>query len=219
LKLSTPEIARLRQAVSLAGTGWRAAAQDEFRAILLARARAFLHGGFSGVPSSNDRKKPESPDLEFGAVLEGMGLEAVDEEMARYLRGYPGTAGNGVESFLYWSKETHTGAKPIIGITHVSMLRGREPGRPSVLVASAQVYATHYLTASLSVTAIAESAGRDARYLLYARRSRADVFDGVFGRLVRRMVEGRVRSEAPVALASLRSRLEAGDPPASASLR
>ena len=85
------------------------------------------------------------------------------------------------------------------------------------VVAAKQVFATHYLTASLSLSLIS---GRETgpRYFVYIRLSRADVFHGAFGGLVRRIVQRRVRSEAPAILDALRRRLESGDPtPASGS--
>lgn len=39
------------------------------------------------------------------------------------------------------------------------------------------------------------------------------MLDGVFGGLVRRLIERRVRAEAPAVLNALRVRLESGDPP------
>jgi hypothetical protein len=42
---------------------------------------------------------------------------------------------------------------------------------------------------------------------------RTDAFEGLFGRFVRHMVEGRIRAEAPAVLDALRRKLEADDPP------
>ena len=54
---------------------------------------------------------------------------------------------------------------------------------------------------------------RSLRYLLYTRHSRVDVFRGALAGMVRRIVEKRIRSDAPEVLAGLRRRLESGDPP------
>jgi len=64
---------------------------------------------------------------------------------------------------------------------------------------------------AVSMTAIAGSG--EARYLVYLHRSHVDVLQGFFAGLVRRIVEGRIRDEAPAVLNALRSRLEHGDPP------
>jgi hypothetical protein len=83
---------------------------------------------------------------------------------------------------------------------------------PPALVISKQVFATHYRTAALSLTAIIGHGA--SRYLVYVHRSRLDVLHGFLGGLMRRIVEARVRDEAPAVLDALRSRLEHGDPPA-----
>jgi hypothetical protein len=59
-----------------------------------------------------------------------------------------------VESFLYWSKEELGGGKPIITITHVSMIPIPREAQTEMVVASKQVFATHYLSASLSLTSV-----------------------------------------------------------------
>jgi hypothetical protein len=104
--------------------------------------------------------------------------------------------------------ETIGGGKPIVSITHINIVRNRAEGRPEALVAVKQVYASHYLTASLSFTAISDASDSASRYLVYARRSRADVLTGPFAGLIRRTVERRIRSEGPALLDRLRRRLE-----------
>jgi hypothetical protein len=80
-------------------------------------------------------------------------------------------------------------------------------------VASRQIFASHYITGSLAVTAI--TGGASGRYLTYLNRSRVDILDGIFGGLVRRIAERRIREEAGDVVNGLRRRLEAGDPPVS----
>lgn len=110
------------------------------------------------------------------------------------------------------------GSEPIIAITHVSLFpvveygsaegRVTEQGTGGLTIAFKQVYATHYLTASLSLTSITPAGDGSPRYLVYARRSRADVLGGVFGGIIRKLIERRIRSEAPAALDRLRRKLE-----------
>jgi hypothetical protein len=107
-------------------------------------------------------------------------------EGAGYLRSFPDARTTTVESFLYWSKETLGSSKPIITITHVSLLpaiehsspanRASKPVSDAVTVAFKQVYATHYLTASLSLMSLTPApADGSPRYLVYTRRSRGCV--------------------------------------------
>ena len=133
-------------------------------------------------------------------------------DLTDYLTQYPHRASAGLESFLHWSKEA-LGGKPIITVTHVSIVRSADPGVPEALVAARQIFATHYMTGSLALTTITGGADRSPRYLMYLNRSRVDVLGGFFGGLVRRIMERRLRTEATDVVQGLRRRLEAGEPP------
>ena len=99
-----------------------------------------------------------------------------------------------------------------MSITHVAISRGDGSGAPLVVVAGKQVYANHYMIGALGLTMLLEDE-EGSRYLAYLNRSRVDVLGGLFGGLVRRIMEGRLRSEAGEAVQALRRRIEAGDPP------
>jgi hypothetical protein len=204
LKLSAAEMTHLRQAVVPAAGDWRKAAQNAFRGIVLARAVQYLAEGHSPSTSYQDERKRVLLDGEFAAIASEIALNHPELfPMTNYLRLYPKGEGEDVESFLYWSKES-LGAKPIVSVTHVAIVE-----RPNAtLVAKKQVYANHYLTASLSFTAIAAGPNGGDRYLFYLNHSRSDVFGGIFGGLIRRVVEKRLRDEAPAALERMRRRLE-----------
>jgi hypothetical protein len=213
VKLSAPEIERLRQAAVSGGAEWRPALQEAFRRVVLDRAQEYLAGGLAASLPYGDHKKPVSPQAEFDEIAARIGFEALyDARVLSYLRAYPAGSGNGVESFLYWSQETLGGGKPIISVTHVAIFRSLGDGPSDAVVAGRQIFATHYLTGSLSLTAVATGAGETPGYLMYIRRSRTDAFDGPFGRFVRHMVEKRIRADGPPVLDTLRRKLEGGDP-------
>lgn len=210
VKLAAAEMHRITAAIRAAGRNWKPAAQLAFRQVMLGRARAHLARGFAGAPPYEDHSDPDSPAAEFQELVDGWGLPGLCmASVLTHLRSYPADNGS-VESFLFWSKDTLGDMKPIVGITQVSIVRGCEPGQPTI-IASSQVYASHYLTASLSVSAVAQAAD-GGNYLVYARLSRADLFGGAFGGWIRRIVQKRVRAEGPGVLDGLRRRLEAGPP-------
>ena len=230
LKLSASDIARLAPLARERQPGWQAAVQQAFRQALLARATAYLDRGLPGLPPYADQEELESVENEFAPILKSstflrtrlpglaeylihypahQGRAATDEEFARPAEDVSADRHPG-ESFLYWSKEG-LGGKPIISITHVSIVRPRDPRAPDAVVASRQIFASHYITGSLAITAVI--GGPSGRYLTYLNRSRVDILDGVFGGLVRRIVERRLRDEAGDVVDGLRRRLESGDPP------
>lgn len=208
LKLSEQEIAALAPIARTRRAGWQGQVQEAFRDALLARATNYLASGLAGAPPYRDRNAAVRLDDEFQRLVGQSGfLASRVPTLIEFLNRYPTLRSPEVESFLYWSKEI-LGRKPVVSITHVTITRRSHSA--DALVVSRQVYASHYMTGSIAVTAIA---GEAPRYLLYLNRSRVDVLDGFFGGLARRIVEGRLRDEAGQVVDSLRRRLEAGEPP------
>jgi hypothetical protein len=211
LKLSEEEIVTLAALARRRGPAWQSDVQQAFRAMMLARAQAYLAGGLNRLAPYRDRSKPVDLEAEFGSILaQSTFLPTRLPRLANYLTTFPAGQSDGVESFLYWSKEI-LGRKPVVSITHVTMSQGGDAA--DTVVVSRQVYASHYMSGSLAVTAIVGGDDPAPRYLLYLNRSRVDVLDGFLGGLVRRIVERRLRDEAGHIVEGLRSRLEAGDPP------
>jgi len=213
VKLSDAEIETLRQRVAAAGSDWQPAVQAAFRDLVLARADAYLALGHAAVPPYHDKGTPTSPRDEFARVIEGSGFLAEGlPDLTRHLLEYPHGPSAPIESFLYWAKE-RLGGRPVVSVTHVAIARGGAPGVPQVVVAGKQVFASHYMTGSLGLTMLLGEEDGGPGYLAYLNRSRVDLLGGLFGRLVRRIMEGRLRSEAGEAVEALRRRIEAGDPP------
>ena len=213
LKLSELEIRTLGSIASAGRDDWRATLQQAFRETMLARAHAYLNEGLAGAPPYRDRSEPVLLEAEFQQILTNSAfLSTQIPTLTDFLARYPTVPAADLESFLYWSKET-LGRRPIVSITHVTIARHHAGPLPDAVVAARQVFATHYSTGSLSLTAIV--GGRDGapRYLVYLNRSRLDVLGGLFGGLARRIIERRFRDEAVQVVESLRGRLTAGEPP------
>ena len=210
LKLSADDIAQLHRAIGAGGPRWKGAAQDAFKRMLLRRADAYLAAGLRSAQPYHDENPPTELQSEFEQLLarsEFLTREA--PAVAHHLRVFPDAAA-GVESFLYWSKES-LGGKPIVGVTHLTIARGTGPPSPEAFVVGKQIYASHYMTGALTFTAVTH--GSDgARYLVYFNRSRVDVLRGFWGGLARRIMASRLRSEAVDAVQALRRRLESGNP-------
>jgi hypothetical protein len=209
LKLNVAEMSDLKAKIVTAGAEWKPVARRAFRQIVLARAQAFLEHGLTGMTYDDETPSvslaseffsvasaPDSLGIRFPALVDG-------------LRRFPAVT-YPVKDFLYWSKQ-ELGAKPIISVTHVSVAHRPGP-RVGALAAARQVFATHYVTASLSFTAIVEDQAGAPAYLVYENRSRVDLLDGPFASLRRMMVERRLRSEGPRVLDQLRQKLESGNP-------
>jgi hypothetical protein len=134
--------------------------------------------------------------------------------LVEYLEQYPQGPALEVDSFLYWSAEQLKG-RPIISATHVNILKSDSEELPEVLVASKQIFATHYLNGSLNITAMLWDRNQSRHYLVYVNRSRIDILDRWFGRMARTVIARRLENEAPEMLRGVRRRLESGEPPSS----
>ena len=167
-------------------------AQSVFREELLNYIGAYLHQGNSALIVYRDENKPVRLADEFRAVLDARpGLAGFVPQFHDYLANYPAGKPPDVSEFFYWSRERF-GLKPAATVTHVSLYV--QPGR--AVIASKQIYASHYFDASLGLTAVlddGEAAPGPGMYLVYINRSRIDLLSGFLGGLRRTVVRGRLR--------------------------
>jgi hypothetical protein len=180
---------------------------------MLARVQQYRRGGPDALVPSADTPSSRTPAAALQAIVARSPFVASLPALADWLRS--GANHGEVESFFYWSKEHYGGGKPVIGITQVAIVRP-SAGRhlPALVVAGKQIFATHYVEGSLGLTMVVRDGRAQASYLVYLNRSQLDVLRGVFGGIVRGVLERRLRAEAPQVIQGLRARLESGAPPA-----
>jgi hypothetical protein len=213
LKLTTAEMTSLHASIKSAGTEWRSALQDTFRQIVLDRIMRYLADGHPALAPYADRQEPTSLQQAFSAVIQHSSfLDQHAPNLAAYLDWYPHATLQGVESFTYWSVE-QLGGRPSVTATHVAIVTSDAPDQPESLVAGKQIFATHYVSASLNITAIVRGRSSSDHYLVYVNRSRVDVLDRWYGGLARLVIERRVKGEAADVFRGLKIRIESGDPP------
>ena len=202
-KLAAAEMAELQRAADL---------QQAFRQMLLRRVRAYLAEGQSALPAYEDHARPVQPAARMAALI-GHTAFLIERlpRFTEYLEGYPRVAMPEVESFLYWSKERLAG-NAMIGVTHVSILRGASPDAPDALVAGRQIFATRYVNASLAFTALVHGAPGARNYLVYLNRSDVDPVGGMFSGIVRWFIQRRLKVDAGDVLLGVKQRLESGEP-------
>ena len=209
VKLGDREIAEIRRAIGGAGSNWKSAALDAYRSVLVARATEFLAKGHLGASAVHDHGKLVEPGAEFARIIEGPERSAVAPlGVDGYLRALPADRA-GVESLLFWWKSSASGARETLLITHVAIFN--QAGRNDVVIAESQVYASHYLDASVTYLLLTGEAPN--RYFVYLRRAKVDALRGLCGGIIRAIVERRVRNDAPRLITDLQKKIEAGAPP------
>jgi len=195
LKLGPDEVVRLHNASgSNDAAASKSAIEDEFRRIVVERAKRYLARG-------DDDGQPE-----FGMLLQHSPYAQLKmPDLVAYLARYPEARLPDCESFLYWSKETYAW-KPMITVTHVTILRGSgNEGTPEVVVASRDVFASRYTSGSFIVALLLRNPENAAqRYLVYINRTWVDAVRALW----RPFVEYRVKSQAKKIFAGTRERIE-----------
>ena len=210
LKLSAGEMTELQQQ-----TGGSEGVQQAFRRLVLKRVQEYLSSG--QIPPNEDHHKEVLPESRFESLLQNTPfLSDHLPQIVEGLREKPMKSTPEVESFLYWSKE-HLGRKAMISVTQVVIVRGNEEnGLPDAVAVGKDVFATHYIDASLSVTALIRDDAARRNYLVYLNRTDVDVLHGVFRGTIRWEIDRRLKDASRV-LEVTRQRLESGPPPESDS--
>ena len=110
------------------------------------------------------------------------------------LAQFSGKLPDGLDGFTYWSKEK-VGPRASVTLTHVII---RPPIGGVAVIASKQIYASHYVTASLGLTVLVDqgSAAGPRTLLVYMNRTRVDLFGGFLGGVKRPLVRSRAKSGA-----------------------
>jgi hypothetical protein len=209
LNLSDGEISAVQAA--FAKSDGAARVQGVFRDVIVDRARRYISGGLGAVPDYHDRSDPVSPSKVFAEILaQAPYVRARLPTIATYLERFPSSDVRPDASFLHWSKVIMN-EKAVVRVSHVSLFRRDGAGLANALVVAKQIYASRYMNGELAMTMLFAGGGASA-YLVHVDRSELDELGGMFGGVKRKLIEGRVKSEATTALAALRDRFESRSP-------
>lgn len=182
IKLSAKMIERFRSEVDWQASDYQAQATQLLKTMLVEYVRDYVARGNAALIEYNDKR---------------YGVRLADEQQALssasgYLTDVLRDARSGmrlVEDAIVWSK-VKFGLKPVIFINHVKSYKDERDHGPQVLVVSHQIYANHYFTSSLALTALVNVPGATP-YLVYENRSRADGLVGPFSKIKRSIIESK----------------------------
>lgn len=180
------------------------AAYRDYLAQYVAR---YLREGNGALIEYYDEPAPRRLADELGRIVRRSPyLQQEWPALAEVIGQFRGTVNPPLEHFVYWSKEK-AATKPVLSVTHAVILP--ETQRIAV-IATKQLYASHYMTASLGLTVLEDrgTAAAPRTLVVYVNRTRLDVFEGILGRVKRPMVRSRARAAAERMLGTLRERLQ-----------
>jgi hypothetical protein len=210
VQLAAADIKRFNSEVN-----WRSpnAARDAaslYKAVLFAHLDKYRAGGMAQLLSYQDREATVRLAAETSELLAA--TPSILEQapaLQHHIRRYPAGASANMENFFYWSKEQF-GFKPVVGLNHVSVYTDADTG--NVLIATTQIYASHYLDGSIGIHALlpdSMSANEPGFYWLYMNRTRIGRLAGFLGTISRPIVQRRARAGLMKSMQQTKQRFEA----------
>lgn len=211
VQLSADAITRFREEIDWDSRDAAHRANGLLRQILVEYVAQYMTTGRAASMTYADGPEPLDLWGEFvslAAAAEDGGWRQFPG-LQQHLFHYPAKPAQNTTDLVYWSKE-RIGRKGVASVTHLAIARVDRGSPADYAVASRQIYGMHYYDASLGLTILLRdrSSPSPATYLAYVNRSRVDVFRGLFGGLVRKIVTGRARSTVADQLEGLQRTLE-----------
>ncbi|MEW6211983.1 MAG: hypothetical protein AB1631_26745 [Acidobacteriota bacterium] len=210
MQMSNEMMDRFRRELDPSAPDYATRANELARRILFDYVEAYLRTGNAALVEYHDQRNAVRLADEYRSLLaQSRFLAEYAPEFYKYLEEFPKASSPDVEDFIYWSKEKY-GLKPVLSITHVAIYRRVFENRTEVLIASKQIYASHYFDGSLGLTAVVDgNQGQAASgsYLMYLNRSRVGALQGLFISLKRSVIGSRVRDGMTKNLRLIRRRL------------
>ncbi|MGE5323885.1 MAG: hypothetical protein ACM3SW_13535 [Actinomycetota bacterium] len=183
------------------------------RSFLVDYAGAYEVNGNKAMIVYADKNKAVECAAQFAELLDrSANVFAYAPEFSDYLRGFPDVPLEGVERFLYWSKENYSHKlKTITAMTDL-IIYHHQGNNPPFLIASKQIYANHYMEASLALTMLFDRKEADPSpsfYLVYVNRSRIDLLRKWYRFLARGKLSDKGRESLQKTVSELKSKVEA----------
>jgi hypothetical protein len=196
IKLGADAINRVRKEVDWSRPDAKAKVEQLIRAMGVSYVNAYREGGNSRLAVYRDSDRPTFVAKEFQELIAAM-PEFTGElsGMRQFLLEYPKPPTRPTKSFIYW-QEANFGLKPTVRINHVAIQEGPD----GTVVASKQLYSSHYFWTALELRALVPDPSRgEGFWFATVVRSRADGLSGVLGRMIR----GKVRDASQKGVESM----------------
>jgi hypothetical protein len=212
VKLPASMIERFRQDFDWSADDSQPRLEEQVRQVLVDYVTAYKGAGNAAMGRYDDQKYPLIKADEFSELLQEFEfLYDYEPKLHTYLEAYPQSQLPNADNFIYWSQRRYERIRPIVSIDHVAIFRG-VTGNDPTLIASKQIYASHYFEASLELSALVKAAeGLDSSgfYLLYLNRSRLDSLRKGGPPGMRNTIRGEMLKRVGLEMQSTKARMEA----------
>ncbi|HTE45366.1 MAG TPA: hypothetical protein VK636_09005 [Gemmatimonadaceae bacterium] len=146
----------------------------------------------------DDQPTVKSSDALDGLIAQSPYLYPSTAPFQKYLLTYPAEKLDSVSNMIFWSQDQMPHTRPILTIRQLSIFTPPDPGNVT-LVATKQLWADHYLEASLDVLAVIDrssAAAHESVYLVALRQYRFDNLPNNRLFSIRNRVAGGLRDQA-----------------------
>ncbi len=210
VKLQEAALVHLRSEVDWSDPGAREKVLDFLRGRALEYAAGYLEGGNEKLGVYRNGDEPMAVAEEFRGLLENSPyVMSYRPELHRYLLNYPRASLAGATDFLYWSM-VDFGGKPTFRLNHVTLYpQGKGPNE-SVIIASKQLFFSHYFHTGLELMTLVKDSERpeDGFYFVALNRYRTDLPGGVFGKMARNVAADSARASTEQYLTATQGAIE-----------
>ena len=150
-----------------------------FRQGIMNYLHGYLENGNRALVEYDVTERPVRLAEEFHDLLqESRYVYEYIPELHRYLEKFPNAGLADARELFYWKKDDlgRRVKHKVITLNH-GVIYQRRKAVPEIVVASKQLYATHYFDAALALTAMEDTKGDNASgfYLMHLKRARLDV--------------------------------------------
>ena len=205
VKLPASAIERFLADVDWSANDYSRQVHALFAELSVGYVQAYMSEGSSALATYNDKSEPLSVAEGFRRLLgESSQFFTYDASFHRYLQRYPNEPVQGVENIFYWAVEDFS-LKPVIGLYHMAIRAEPETTGVDAIIATKQLYASHYFQAALDYVLLVTVPGRDEVYLLWVLRQR---FDGRVSGIKRTILERGLRGNIDDMLESVKTTIE-----------
>jgi len=209
-RLDRAGLERMRRDVPWSAPDATTRAQQLTRELVTGYVTGYQRSGNSALVEYGDQKTGVKVAKGLEALLNrSLWLHEAAPGLRQYADSFPNDPLPNVDNFMYWSKEAF-GMKPVVAATHTIVWR-RPGGTGDATILAKQIYASHYLDASVSLTVLMQD-GRPAPggvFVVYQNRSLVDLLQGGFlGPLRRSIARSRTKDGLAGQLEGLKKRLE-----------
>jgi hypothetical protein len=207
IKMARSAMERMHREIDWKAPDARARATDLMKRMLVDYVAAYSQGGTAEMATYVDKDRPLETPAEFRKLLAATPyLVEYVPAFHRYVEDYPKGALAGADDAFYWAKDKF-GPKPTISVYHTTVWPDpAENGR--AVIASKQIYASHYFQAGLDVLALVP-AGPGGFYLMDLYRVRIDPPTGMLSGVILGKIRGGIEQGVAEGLKAARTRAEA----------